>query len=49
LFVLAGEDGFTHLEFEVVLFLHTGPLIVTRPPVETRLAASQPPSPPQPT
>src|SRR5208282_1978372 len=30
LFVLAGEDGFTHLKFEVVLFLHTGSLIVTR-------------------
>src|ERR1039457_4582703 len=31
LFVLAGEDGFTNLKFEVVLFLPTGLLIVTRP------------------
>jgi hypothetical protein len=30
LFVLAGEDGFTNLKFEVVLFLHTESLIVTR-------------------
>jgi hypothetical protein len=30
LFVLAGEDGCSYLAFEVVLFLHTGLLIVTR-------------------
>src|SRR6202795_4340143 len=49
LFVLTGEDGFTHLEFEVVLFRHIG-LIDCNPPRSSvvacpRLSSRDPPPP----